>query len=242
MKRSINFFFLIVSCLTLLVLVNSCKLQTIDPENVDLGYDYYPLEVGRYIIYDQHDLIYNSLVTIDTTYHVKEVIHDSYMEGNEKKFIVYHYAKKTTDTDWPIQPDSVWTVVNTSNQLIRGESNIDYIKLVFPVKEGKTWNGNAKNTMGEITSSDKFYKMSDLNKAYTAPNGVVYETTMKVTIANQEDAIVSKDIRYDIYAKGVGFVKMDYTTYYYKQDTSYPPQTIDFGSHKVMEITSYGKE
>lgn len=242
MKRSINFFLFIMCCLALLVCVNSCKLQSIDPETVDLGYDYYPLEVGRYIIYDEHDIVYNSVTTVDTIYHVKEVIHDSYKEGSEEKFIVYHYVKKTTDADWPIQPDSVWTVVNTNNQLIRTESNIDYIKLVFPVKEGKSWNGNAKNPAGEFTSSDKFYKMSELNKPHTAPNAVVYQNTLKMTIANQSDPIVSMDIRYDIYARGIGFIKKDYTTYYYKQETSFPPQTIDYGSHKVMEITSYGKE
>ncbi|MDB5257145.1 MAG: hypothetical protein JWM14_1840 [Chitinophagaceae bacterium] len=228
-------------CLTL-VFLHACKLQTIDPETVDLGYDYYPLEVGRYIIYDEHDIVYNSVTTVDTIYNVKELIHESYLEGTENKFVIYHYAKKTTDADWPIQPDSVWTVVNTTNQLIRTESNVDYIKLVFPVKEGKTWNGNAKNTMGEITSSDKFYKMTNLNQPYTAPNGMVYDKTLKMTIANQSDPIVSMDIRYDLYARGIGFIKKDHTTYYYKQDSSYPPQTIDFGSHKVMEITSYGKE
>ena len=228
-------------CLTLLVCVHSCKLQSIDPETVDLGHDYYPLEIGRYIIYNQHDTIYNSVTVVDTTYHVKEVIHDSYKEGTEEKFIVYHYAKKTTDTVWPIQPDSVWTVVNTNNQLIRTESNIDYIKLVFPVKEGKAWNGNAKNPAGEFTSSDKFYRMTDLNKPYTI-NGMVYPNTLKMTIANQSDEIVSMDIRYDIYAKGIGFVKKDYTVYYYKQDPALPSKTIDFGSHKVMEITKYGRE
>ncbi len=228
----------------LLLVVNSCKLQNIDPETVDLGYDYYPLEIGRYIIYDEHDVIYDPVKpkVVDTFYQVKEVISSSYRDGSEEKFLVYHYAKKTTQADWPLQPDSVWTVSNTTNQLIRTENNVAYIKLVFPVKEGKTWNGNAKNTAAEFTSSDKFYKMTNLNKSYTAPNGMVYDKTLKLTIANQSDPIVSKDIRYDLYARGIGFIKKDYTTYYYKQESSFPPQTIDYGSHKVMEITSYGKE
>lgn len=241
MKRSINFLlFFVVSALVTMSMY-SCKLQSIDPEDVDLGYDYYPLEIGRYIIYNEYDTIYNTEDVMDTMYQVKEIIHSSFMEGTDEKFEVYRFAKKTTDSDWPIQPDSVWTVVRTANQLLRTESNIEYIKLVFPVKEGKTWNGNAKNTSGPITSSDKFYKMSEVNKPYTI-NTILYPSTLTMTISNQADPIVSKDIRYDVYARGIGFVKKDYTVYYYEQGSSFPPQTIDYGSHKIMEITSYGKE
>ncbi len=241
MKKCTNFFILSFTILALLVCLHSCKLQSIDPEDVDLGYDYYPLEVGRYVIYKETDTIYDPGSVVDTTYHVKEIIHDSYIEGTEEKFTVYRFAKKTTDADWPIEPDSVWTVARTANQLLRTESNLQYIKLVFPVKEGKTWNGNAKNTSGEITSSDKFYKMTDLNKPYKGINAVVYPSTLKMTISNQSDPIVSKDIRYDIYAKGIGFIKKDYTVYYY--DQAFPNQLIiDYGYHKVMEIISYDKE
>jgi hypothetical protein len=241
MKKYIDFFVLSCTVLALLACLHSCKLQSIDPEDVDLGYDYYPLEVGRYVIYDEHDIIYDPASFTDTTYHVKEIIHDSFLEGTEEKFTVYRFAKKTTESDWPLQPDSVWTVARTANQLLRTESNFQYIKLVFPVKEGKTWNGNAKNTAGDITSSDKFYKMTDLNKPYTGINGVVYPYTLKMTIANQSDPIVSKDIRYDLYARGLGFIKKDYTVYYY--DQAHPgSQIIDYGSRKIMEIMSYGKE
>jgi hypothetical protein len=223
--------------------MHSCKLNSVEPESIDLGYDYYPLEVGRYVIYDAYDTLYDPAQPkrIDTMYQVKEVIHDSFKDGTEEKFVVYHFTKRNTDIDFPAQPDSVWTVVNTANQLIRTESNVAYIKLVFPVKEGKTWNGNAKNTSGPVTSSDKFYNMTNLDKPYTISN-IVYPRTLKLTIANQSDPIVSKDIRYDIYVRGIGFAKKDYTVYYYKQASNVPPQTIDYGSHKVMLMTSYGKE
>lgn len=239
MKKSIKV--LIFFTIVLLVFVNSCKLKTIDPDAVDVGYDYYPLEIGSYIIYNEYDTIYDPSKVTDTLYHVKEIVHRSYMEGMEEKFEIYRFTKKVTDSDWPLQPDSLWTVVKNSNQLLRTESNIEYIKLVFPVKEGKAWNGNAKNTSGEFTSSDKFYKMINLNKPYTI-NNIVYPNTLKMVISNQSDPIVSKDIRYDIYARGIGFVKKDYTVYYYKQEASFPPRTIDYGSRKIMEITSYGKE
>jgi len=242
MKKCISFFILSSTAIVLCLCLHACKLQNIDPEAIDLGYDYYPLEIGRYVIYEEHDIIYDPAKITDTTYHVKELIHDSFTEGKEEKFTVYRFTKKTDESSWPLQPDSVWTVARTANQLLRTESNFQYIKLVFPVKEGKSWNGNAKNSAGEITSSDKFYKMTNLDKPYTGINGIVYPYTLKMTIANQSDPIVSKDIRYDMYAKGIGFIKKDYTIYYYKQETTFPPQTIDYGSRKIMEITSYGKE
>ncbi|MDB5273606.1 MAG: hypothetical protein JWO58_1973 [Chitinophagaceae bacterium] len=245
MKKYTNFFILLSVFFTLGVMVHSCKLKTVDPSTVNLGYDFCPLEIGRYVIYEEYDTVYNSNQMVDTVYNVKELIHDTIMEGKEVRYVFYHFTKKTTDTDWPIQPDSVWTYENNGNQLIREESNIQYIKIAFPVAEGKTWNGNALNVLSDETSSDKYYKMTDIDKSYPIQplSGLLttYSNTLKLTISNQADPIVSKDIRYEVYARGIGLIKRDYTVYYYKQDNS-PPQTIDFGSRKIMLITSYGKE
>jgi hypothetical protein len=253
MKKSINFFVLLVVFATLFASVYSCKLKTVEPGSVDIGYDYYPLEIGRYIIYDEHDVIYNPIKTIDTVYQVKELIKDTIVEGTETKYLIYHFVKSVTDSIWPIQPDSVWTAVNTGNQLIREESNVEYIKLVFPVKEGKTWNGNAMNYLSQSTSSNQFYSMVNVNQPCTIslqsyPNqpysvtNTTYNNTLKMIIINQADSIVSKDIRFDIYAKGIGYIKKDYTTYFYVQDPAAAPQTIDHGARRLMQIRSYGKE
>lgn len=241
MKKYIDFFKLVAVLIFSAWLVQSCKLKSIDPASVDIGYDYIPLQIGNYIIYDEHDIVYDATHIEDTLFNVKELIYDTIVQGTETRYLIYHFTKKTTDSIWPIQPDSVWTYEITGNQLIREESNIEYVKLLFPVQEGKSWNGNAYNLLSDETSTDKYYSMSKVNMPYTISPLLSFSETLTLTVANQSDPIVSKDIRLEVYAKGIGLIQKDYTTYFYKQDNS-PPQTIDYGSHKVMNITSYGKQ
>ncbi len=212
----------------------ACNVKSTEPDGTYVGYDYYPLKTGSYIIYDVYDTLYTGILRKDSLYQLKELIYTSYQEGDEVKYTLYQYFKSTTDTEWPIQPDSVWTLVNTSNQLIRTENNIPYIKLIFPVKEDAKWNGNAKNIYDEQS-----YTMKNLDQVYDVL-GLSYSQTLMVEI-NKSQSIVDKDHRYEIYARGIGPIKKEYTVYAYDQNFL-GQDIIDYGYHKVYFMTEHGKD
>jgi len=233
MKRFINQLVFLGFILVLLVGLYSCKVKKEEPSGSYVGYDYYPLTIGSYIIYDVYDTSYAGSTRIDTLYQLKELIFSSFQEGEDTKYVLYQYFKKTTDVAWPDQPDSVWTLVNSSNQLIRTENNISFIKLSFPVKEGLTWNGNARNVYDAHT-----YTMKKVDQVYNVL-GFNYSQTLMVEI-NKSESIINKDFRYEIYARGIGPIKKDYTVYAYDQ-ASLGTYTIDYGYRKVFLMTEHGQ-
>jgi hypothetical protein len=215
-----------------LVFTDSCKVKNAEPDGAYVGYDYYPLEVGRYIIYDVYDTVYNEATRVDSIYELKEVIHSVIVEGDEVKYVLYQFFKERSASDWPSQPDSVWTLTNISNQLIRTENNTQYVKLVFPVKEGITWDGNARNIYDE-----QIYSMKNVDRSYFMSN-YIFNPTLTMVIADDESRI-NRDFRYEIYARGIGPIKKDYKVYAYDQ-TQVGTGKVDFGHHKVFIMKGYG--
>ena len=69
-----------------------------------------------------------------------------YIDDNDKEVIrIERYYRDTDTNSWVIK--DVWhaQIVNATAQKI--EENIRYIKLVFPSEIGKSWDGNAFNTI-----------------------------------------------------------------------------------------------
>ncbi len=232
MKKYINgvLFFLLPS--VVLIGSYSCKVKSTEPDGAYVGYDYYPLELGRYIVYDVYDTNYTALGRIDSVYQLKEIISGLIQEGNELKYVLHQYFKERSAPHWPSQPDSVWTLVNSSNQLIRTENNISYIKLIFPVKDNITWNGNARNIYDA-----QLYMMRAVDQTYPV-SGLFFNPSLLVQQSN-EKSIVNKDVRYEVYARGIGPIKKEYTVYSYDQ-SQLGQDVVEFGYHKVFLIRDYG--
>lgn len=232
MKKYINPVVLFLLSTLFLIGLHSCKVKSTEPNGTYIGYDYYPLELGRYVVYDVYDTNYTASGRVDSIYQLKEVIFGLIQEGNELKYVLHQYFKQRSEANWPSQPDSVWTLVNSSNQLIRSENNIPYIKLVFPVKDNITWDGNARNIYDA-----QLYTMRAVDQTYNV-SGLFFNPTLVVEQSNMK-SIVNKDVRYEIYARGIGPIKKDYTVYFYDQ-SQLGQDVVDFGYRKVFLIRDYG--
>jgi hypothetical protein len=85
-----------------LLLLFSCKKNRELEENPDLGYDYFPLNLGKYIEYDVDSTAYIQLPTADTIiakYRIKEVI-DSIFKDNQNRdtYRITRYKKNYSPT------------------------------------------------------------------------------------------------------------------------------------------------
>lgn len=140
--------------------VAACKKKVEDAP--DVGYDYAPVTLGKYIVYDVDSTVYGELG--DTTYYkyrIKEKLEEYFTDNQGREAVKFvRYIKMYNpnvvydNISWTLK--DVWNLVKTSTTLEVVEEDIRFTKLIFPVKEDATWNGNAQNTIGEWEYSYKY--------------------------------------------------------------------------------------
>lgn len=197
MAKSKNIFALI--CLTLVLLMGCTK----DKETVNaIDYRYYPIAIGDSMIY-QVSLFNKDLNTYDSTYQLLERV-ESIFNDNEGRqtYRLERYVRMTDTEAWSIY--KVWTVNRTSISIEKQEDNITYIKLIFPVKLNKTWNGNAKNIFADDFED---YKIITLNEPLQTMN-YSFDSTLKVQQINYDYGFEKRN-HYEVYASGVGMIYKD---------------------------------
>ncbi|MBX9851511.1 MAG: hypothetical protein K2X86_07100 [Cytophagaceae bacterium] len=221
-----KYFFLLASIIFFSAL--SCK----DKEEIDLGFDYYPIETGDYKIYNVLKITYEANDTIIENYQIKEWVSEIFTINGEERYKMERYKRLSDTLSWPATPDSVWSASVNSSRIIKVENNVRLVKLVFPVESGKTWDGNSENDRGE-----EVYTYKDVNKPYTL-SSQTYDKTATV-IQNKDTTFINKDYRWEIYAKGVGMIYRLKEVYEFKQTG--PPGKIESGIKYYESLSSYGK-
>lgn len=201
-----------------------------------MGYNYYPGELNSYIIYQVDSIDYDDVIHPPDTfrYLLKEKITDQFLDNAGRPTLrIERYHKIYNDT---IPYDSmqwigprIWTANKTSTALERKEENIIYLRLVFPVKRGRTWNGNIYNTLGE-----KEYEVVSADEP-----GVVNNLSFdSVAVIKQFENINFIEERYEEerYARNVGLIYKHITSIYHGGDT-----TKKVGYKFTQQIVGYGK-
>ena len=145
----------------------SCKKDKPTETTQDFGYNYFPDEVGNYIIYTVDSIHYDDAGNFphDTTRYLLMEKNESifYDNTNRPTVRMERYKKYYNDSipydamQWVLT--DVWTANKTTTTLEKKEENIIFLKLIFPVKLGKIWNGNSYNSLSpqdyEIISADQ---------------------------------------------------------------------------------------
>jgi len=203
--------------LGLLIALSSCNENTVkETIEVDQGYEYFPLEVGKYITYQVDSVIYdvgNNVTLIDTirTY-IKEEITDTLVDNTgETVYRIQRYERSNVNDNWRVK--DIWTSARTRAQAEKVEENLRFIKMVFPVTEGIEWNGNIfidESTIipiaGESIEVFKnwLYKIESMDQSETIGDF----TFDRVTTVSQADSENLIELRFSIekYAEDIGLV------------------------------------
>lgn len=222
---------------------HGCKTGSLDPDPGETGIRYFPLQKGDYIVYDVTKITYPTVGENDTSvYQLKVRTADSFTDGGETVFKMERYVRENAQQPWSETPDSVWTAYRNPYRAVSVENNIPFIKLSFPLTEGRTWDGNAVNNL-----EDEFGKIKDTYKAVGLGNGFTqgqlsFPSTVTVVQEDFADPIVKKEMSKEVYGQDVGLVYKEYQFLYY--DQNFPPNSfvIDEGVKYFQKINSYGKE
>lgn len=176
----------------------ACQKQ--EGEQAFLGYDYYPLEEGRWIIYQVDSIVYDDFLqeTRQYSYQVKEV-QEAFFTNSQQNQIMRLERFYRADELSPWQFKNTWTAQRTSGNAQKTEENQTFVKMVFPVKRSQLWNGNAFNH-----KSSQEYRYIDLHQSFQIPAGV-FDSTITV-LQKSFTTLISEEYQYEVYAWQEGLI------------------------------------
>jgi hypothetical protein len=129
---------------TSLFFLFACEGNLTEPPQ-DKAYDYFPLKVGSYQVYQVDSVIYDpGIGGIEKDYislQVKEVVVDTFRDDtNVLMYKTERYERPGEGHEWEIK--SVFAKGTEDDKAILLSENLRFIKFLFPPKEFKTWDGN----------------------------------------------------------------------------------------------------
>lgn len=224
--RMKHFFGITIIATTLLM---GCKKSN----PVDMHYDYFPLDQGRYITYSVREINIDDAIGLDETlnYYVKAKIGDTITDNEGRIARRYErYFKDSLNQPWTLQ--DIWTGILTSGRAELVEENQRTIKLVFAPDKYKEWDCNAYNTIDKL---DCYY--SNIHEPGSI-NGFSFQSTVTV---EQEDYSTFVDYRrkYEQYAKGIGMYYKQFTDFRISGGNQY---NVVKGKEIIMQLIDYGVE
>jgi len=185
--------------ITVIVVFASCKPEKMNP--VDVGYAYFPDTVGHWILYKVDSTWHDSIAGIDTVFHfkVRDSIESHYIDTSGRITQRIERQYMSDSVNWYMK--RIWHGNLTRTTAERVEENIRYIKLNFPVMEGKLWNGNLYNDSGAQN-----YKETLVNQYYMdTVTWIPYPLTVTVIQIDSTNAVHRIYVK-EIYAKNIGLI------------------------------------
>ncbi len=202
-------------------LVFSCNEPSEEIQEVDRGYEYYPLQVGLERTYRVMRIDY--FLGIDSATGIPETVADTSrfllmerISGTDEGlpgqvfFLEHSFSKSDTSFPWSLIPDSIYKVQNNEVYLNKTRNNRTTTELRFPVQHGASWDGNAFNSDPNqifIVDSTGFSVLLD---------SIQYSDCIRVTKSDIENPI-ERDKRFDIYSRWNGPVYRFMSVLKYKQ-------------------------
>jgi len=210
----------------------SCKKDSTEPLAIDESY--FPLMIGKYIIYDVDSVGYNSFDNSSriSNYQIMEQVDSPFIDnaGNQA-FKILRSRRTNADSAW-VATD-VWSANLTDHTAEKVEENLRFIKLDFPIELNREWYGNAY-----IQTDSPLQYLSDWQYKYTAVhqplliNGNSFDSTVTVSQHDDEN-VIEQTIYTEKYAKHVGLIyKLE------EQLSTQPGQSPD-GFIITMQINSH---
>jgi hypothetical protein len=233
---------LIKVCAFLGLLVLGCTSRDIQPKGT--GSAYFPLKVGSSWTYDVSETSITQLGgQVNTFYELRIEVIDSISSAEG---ITYVFKRtRRADPSMPWITIETWSARKDAFSAVLQEGNTPFVKLSFPLSDGKTWNGNALNSLGgkDKCQNGNFacdnYEVTNLFQRFEA-TGIAFDETVTVIENNDDDPIVMKDIRKSVYAKSVGLVYREVTMLEYcTVGNCIGQQIVENGSILRQAIKSY---
>ncbi|WP_242918747.1 hypothetical protein [Pontibacter liquoris] len=236
-------------------LLAGCEEKIADPDPRAAGYDYYPVAIGDFRIYNVTDIQYRYNVGDTARFQLQERVDTSfYDQTNTLNYKIVRSIRPDAGSPWV--DDSVFVVAKTNTMVLLTKDNTPHVKLVFPVKAGESWLGDAYNNnkansytpvdgrRSEYYLSKESYTYDKVGEPFTIGDKT-YPKTLTVVQGTPTESWIGFDDRQEVYAEDIGMVYMRYNRIVYcnQMESSKCEYAIGYklNGHERHEIlTSYG--
>ncbi len=196
----------------LIVNIVSCKEEVQTPPF--MGYEYFPDSVGHYVIYRVDSIWTDDVFNRKDTFlfKLKERIESKFLDTTGRPTQRIERFKHDLDSSPFVFSDisDVWFANLTSLRAEKVEENIKYVKLIFPIQNEDTWNGNAFNTEEDFGIDYMFMKV---HEPFTdTVTGISFDSTVTVLQINRQVVAGENIYSLEVYAKDIGLI---YKNYYF---------------------------
>ena len=210
--------YLITALFAVLTFTTCGDPEIADPIDLSADYAYFPLELDRPLFYDQDSIVlFNTVggVVYDTSRsQVRETLVERFTEADGSEWYRgERWQRPNENSPWTFV--QTYTVSRTEGAAFRREDNLQFTKLVFPIRENRTWDGNAAfDVRREIVVGGEFldvyngwdYRYQNVDTSF-AVTDVVYPNALFIRQARVEDNLIDFRRAHEIYVPGVGLVE-----------------------------------
>ena len=172
------------------------------------------MATGKYWVYEVHEDRYSlSEAPTSSTYFVKETIGELLSTAQDTKTLKLIRYKRSRSTDsW--KADSIWTIQQQPDKIIRTENNIAFVNLIFPIGSNTSWNRNEYNTRPvSLSGYEKVGQDYVLNEKR-------YANTILVTDSENDSTAISLNRQLAAYAYQTGLIYREQTALAYCQSSA----------------------
>jgi len=227
--------------------VNSCTEH--EPTQPDMGFDYFPLKVGIYSIYQVDETKISFSVESKASYEIKITIIDSIVStSGETTYILRREKRSDESGSW--KGLDTWSAKMINNRIVQNEENVLFVKLVFPPSVNLSWDGNEFNDLpfnNEIKDfydgTDVPYVISSINEPLSLNTTFTTGDALVVIQNDLNDTFTGVDERKEIYARNVGLIYKEVRQLVYctEDPSCYGQQNIDNGVILIQNLKEHGE-
>lgn len=192
------------------ILAVSCSKSDTDVQ--DFGYGYFPIELGSATFFDVEHSYYDDFSdsVLTENYELTEVLDSVYFDLEGR--VIHQISRYTRiDTSYAWGDREVVTFHRGDHQLEFNEGNTIFVKMVFPLRRGNTWDGNSRNGLDAET-----YTILNLDLKSTV-NEISFERTTRINHRSNVN-LIEEQVKEEVYAYGVGLIELKDTDLTYDQD------------------------
>ena len=187
-------------------------------EDFDNGTAYVPLTEGSWYEYKLDSTLFDDFdnSVVQKEWDLRVEIGEQITDGEGDQLIKINRYQRPRNSSEEYSLDRVWFAKIVNGRLETFEDNLHFIKLVFPVTEGKTWEGNQfispqgndnPNTSTQFYE-DWEYEYVSVGEAFTV-QGMNFSDVMQVNQTDQfgGPGAINHFISNEWYAHNVGLIK-----------------------------------
>jgi hypothetical protein len=203
-----------------LVLFSHCTEPVTEiGKTFEKDYEYFPLSIGKYMIYDVDSITYRikngELIQDSVRFEAKEEIVDTLLDNlGVLNYKIEYFERNDSSEKWQVK--KVWRTERDKRQAIRNEEGFRTVKMVFPLIKKKTWNATIfidEKVEVSIAEQPIFLfkewqdmKVIDLGKIETIGKIPFEDVLLLQTSVPQTPNLMELRTLEEKYARGVGLV------------------------------------